>query len=75
MIYKLNINCDDKLSNLSVEMITSAGSENNLKPELVIESMYNFLNIEFDINKISIHRRELLTSDLIPLKDLGEIIE
>ena len=30
---------------------------------------------EFDINKISIHRRELLTSDLIPLKDLGEIIE
>ena len=57
----------------------STGSTDNLKPELVVSSIYDCLGIPYQENAIQIHRLEVYTRDdsgnLLPLDALGtEII-
>ena len=58
----------------------STGSSDNLKPELVLESLFAHLGLEYDPNAIQIHRMDVYaaTEDgngYISLGDMGEIIQ
>ena len=59
----------------TINMRLAAGSRNNLKPELVLEEGLKFFGIDFNRYDFDIHRRELLSEQMLPLKDLGEVIE
>ncbi len=72
------INSEYNLSNAgssTINMRLAAGSRNNLKPELVMEEGLKYFGAEFNRYDFNIHRRELLNEEMVPLKDLGEIIE
>ncbi len=72
------INSEYNLSNpgsSTINMRLAAGSRNNLKPELVMEEGLKYFGAEFNRYDFNIHRRELLNEEMVPLKDLGEIIE
>ncbi len=58
-----------------IQMRLAAGSRNNLKPDLVMEEGLKYFGIDFNRYDFNIHRRELLNEQMIPLKDLGEVIE
>lgn len=49
------------------------GSENNLKPELLMQQIYRLGGCEYDRNSISIERTELLAGGFIPLEDYQTI--
>ena len=54
----------------------STGSVNNIKPELVLSSMYEKLGVEYNDSAVAIHRIDTYTTDTatgkrIPLLDLG----
>lgn len=58
-------------------MRVSAGSANNLKPELVISSFYEFMGLKFDPLSVQIHRVDVYgqkNGALISLGEMGEII-
>lgn len=55
----------------------STGSTDNLKPELVLASLYGFLGIAYEENAIQIHRRDVYAkqpdgSGFLPLSAMGE---
>ena len=57
----------------------STGSSDNLKPELVVASLYEFMGISYDENAIQIHRRDVYAADdngtgFISLLAMGEEI-
>ena len=57
----------------------STGSVDNIKPELVLSSLYEKLGLEYNENAIQIHRMEVYakkeeTSEFVSLLDLGEEI-
>ena len=57
----------------------STGSVDNIKPELVLSSLYEKLGLEYNENAIQIHRMEVYakseeTEEFISLLDLGEEI-
>lgn len=56
-------------------MKLGAGSKNNLKPDLLVSLIFKKYGLDFDKCMILIHRTELMDENMIPLKDLGEIIE
>ncbi|MCI8668203.1 MAG: DUF2344 domain-containing protein [Lachnospiraceae bacterium] len=59
-------------------MKLSAGSVNNLKPELVMQAFYAFIGSEFDPFAIEVKRLELYgaaESGLKPLESFGTVIE
>ena len=61
-----------------IYMKLSAGSVNNLKPELVIQAFYAFIGSEFEPFAIEVKRLELYGESegkLIPLEKFGTIIE
>ena len=45
------------------------GSENNLKPDLLMQEIYRLGGMEFDRNSIHIERTELMAEGFIPLED------
>ena len=56
----------------------STGSTDNLKPELVLASFYEYLRLEFDPLSIQIHRIDVygrIDEKLVSLGQMGEIIE
>lgn len=57
----------------------STGSSDNIKPELVLSSLYERLGLDYQPQKIRIHRIETYTTDaggkLVPLLALGEEIQ
>ena len=58
-------------------MKLKTGSENNLKPELVINAFYNYLNEEFSQFDINTERLEIYgkrEDEIIPLLDFGSEI-
>ncbi|MCF0142364.1 MAG: DUF2344 domain-containing protein [Parasporobacterium sp.] len=61
LIYKLDFNGD------SFNMILSAGGEDNIKPELLMENLYAFSGVEFDRFSLIIERTELMTDGFTPL--------
>lgn len=57
----------------------STGSSDNLKPELVLESLYQSMGLSYDANAIQIHRRDVYTtakdrSGFVSLGEMGEEI-
>ncbi len=55
----------------------STGSSDNLKPELVLESLFNYMNVPYNANAIQIHRIDVYAKEndkFISLLDMGEEI-
>ena len=58
----------------------STGSVDNIKPELLLASMYEKLGLEYNESAIAIHRKDVYTVDeksgkKVSLLDLGEEIK
>lgn len=55
------------------------GSTDNVKPELVLEAFYQFMDIEYNENAFQIHRKDVYSrkedGTLIALDQMGECIE
>lgn len=60
-------------------LMVSTGSSDNLKPELVLESLFDFMGLAYDSNAIQIHRKDVYAAaeesgKYISLGDMGEKI-
>jgi radical SAM-linked protein len=77
LVYALEVSADENGSP-SFFLKLSAGSTDNIKPELVLASLYEKLGIPFEEQAIQIHRLEVYARDeageLVPLIDLGDKI-
>ncbi len=65
-------NVDDKVC---FYMLVSAGSTDNLKPEIVLQEFFKEFDLEIDKIELSMHRIDMFTGDkdnLISLNDVGE---
>lgn len=69
LIYEMRMEGD------TVFMKVATGSADNVKPELVMETLYHRMGKEYSPFTFQITRLEVYTGDLIPLEELGEIIE
>ena len=58
-----------KKSGNVISMLVSAGSENNLKPDLLMQELYKLNSMEYDRNNFRIKRTELMAEGLVPLSD------
>lgn len=47
----------------SFYLMVSTGSSDNLKPELVVESLFEAMGLTYDANAIQIHRRDVYAAD------------
>lgn len=54
-----------------MRLILRAGSEDNLKPELLLKAFYEWKGISFDKDNLQIKRTELYGEDMSPLEELG----
>ena len=55
----------------------STGSSDNLKPELVLESLFSYMGIPYNENAIQIHRIDVYAKEndkFVSLLDLGDVI-
>lgn len=55
----------------------STGSTDNLKPELVVEALFEYMGLMYDPNAIQIHRKDVYAAGengFVSLGDMGEII-
>lgn len=72
MIYKMAINKD------RIRMFLAAGSEENLKPDLVMNTFLKTMNLEPDVHPYHVHRVELYAKlqkrGYLPLEVLGDIV-
>jgi radical SAM-linked protein len=77
LVYTLEVN-EDENGNPFFFMQVSTGSIDNIKPELVLASLYEKLGIPFEERAIQIHRLEVYARDengmFVSLLDLGEEI-
>ena len=64
LIYKCELNGN------TLHFIVSAGSENNIKPDLLLENLMSFSGLQYSRDMIKITRRDLLGDNFIPLSDL-----
>lgn len=63
----------------SFYLMVSTGSSDNLKPELVVESLFEAMGLTYDANAIQIHRRDVYAADAegkgyVSLGELGSRI-
>lgn len=75
LVYDFKAIEDD--SNPVFSIMVSTGSNDNIKPELVLASLYEKIGLEYDASNIQIHRVEvfgLVDEHFVPLIDLGEKI-
>lgn len=70
-----SIYCEENPRDSIIKLRLAAGSKNNLKPDLVLEEAFKHFELTFNRSDFYIERTELLTEDMIPLGDLGEVIE
>ena len=59
-------------------LMVSTGSADNLKPELVLETLFGAMGIAYDERAIQIHRKDVYAADgegFLSLGEMGEIIE
>jgi radical SAM-linked protein len=77
LVYALEVH-EDENGNPSFFMQVSTGSIDNIKPELVLASLYEKLGVPFEERAIQIHRLEVYARDengmFVSLLDLGEEI-
>lgn len=63
---------------IAFSFTASSGSKDNVKPELVMEALYHYLQLPFDKNQYQIHRNEIFgqaeDGSLIPLEAYGKEI-
>ncbi len=59
----------------SLFLTVAAGSAENVKPELIVETFFNAKGQQMPEFYFQIQRLELYTKDLIPLEEVGEEIE
>lgn len=59
----------------SLFLTVAAGSAENVKPELIVETFFNAKGQQMPEFYFQIQRLELYTKDLIPLEEVGEDIE
>lgn len=77
LVYKFNVNETDGKPEFFLQV--STGSNDNIKPEFVLEAIYNKIGEEYNANAIQIHRNEVYSrneesGELIPLLQMGEEI-
>ena len=75
LVYKLEVKEENGKPYFSIML--STGSTNNIKPELVLESLYNKCGFEYKPEAIQIHRVDVYTTSgnkFIPLSEMGEQI-
>lgn len=75
LIYKFEIESDENQP--VFKLFVAQGSENNLKPEFVIEKFYEYMNLPFDVLDFYIHRNDIYTKvddKFVSLNDVGEEI-
>ncbi|MDY2589916.1 MAG: TIGR03936 family radical SAM-associated protein [Agathobacter sp.] len=76
LVYKLEIKEENGKPYFYIML--STGSTNNIKPELVLESLYNKCGFEYKPEAIQIHRVDVYTTSdnkFIPLSEMGEQIQ
>lgn len=66
---------EDGVSVPSFYLMLSTGSSDNLKPELVVESLFGALGLTYDMNAIQIHRRDVYAASANGCISLGEMGE
>ncbi len=57
------------LDNNILKILLKAGSENNIKPELITEDLFKFSKLDYKRDMISITRNELFAENIVPLID------
>ncbi len=57
------------LDNNILKILLKAGSEKNIKPELITEDLFKFSNLDYKRDMISITRNELFAENIVPLID------
>lgn len=62
--FVISLNRNDNKYNMTV----TAGSENNLKPDLLMQVLFEMSDLEYDRNNLTIMRTELYAADMIPLE-------
>ncbi|MDY3795953.1 MAG: TIGR03936 family radical SAM-associated protein [Agathobacter sp.] len=75
LVYKLEVKEENGKPYFYIML--STGSTNNIKPELVLESLYNKCGFEYKPEAIQIHRVDVYTTSdnkFIPLSEMGEQI-
>ena len=74
LVYDFSISEKDGV--ICFYLFVSTGSLNNVKPELVLSSIYDACGLAYDANAIAIHRLDTYTRDEsgkhVPLGSLGE---
>lgn len=71
MIYKMEVNEDD------IYLFLATGSEQNLKPDLVMETFLNYIGENLENCPMHYHRIDVYAKDhgkLVPLEALGKVI-
>lgn len=76
LVYDFSV--EEREGRPSFYMKLSTGSSDNLKPELVLESLFDAMGFSYDTNAIQIHRRDVYAATpegvFISLGEMGEII-
>ena len=76
LVYQFFVEGDENAPQFHISV--STGSVDNIKPELVLSSVYEKCGLVYEDAAIQIHREEVYARDengaLIPLCDMGEII-
>ncbi len=77
LIYRIEPYCNDREDQAGFSLRLSAGSVDNIRPELVIEDLYRFIGRVYDPFNLAIHRLELYEESpegFLPLYKAGETI-
>ena len=75
LVYAFRVEGTEETPGFSINL--STGSTDNLKPELVLESLFGYMNIPYQENAIQIHRKDIYArkgEQFISLLDMGEDI-
>lgn len=75
LVYNFEIESDE--NSPVFKLFLASGSENNIKPDFVIEKFYEYMKIPFDVLDFNIHRNDIYTKvdeKFVSLNDVGEEI-
>ena len=75
LVYDFKVEGTEEAPEFYINLCT--GSSDNLKPELVLESLFGYMNIPYNANAIQIHRIDVYAREndsFISLGDMGEEI-
>lgn len=78
--FKVEKRVIDGKDTISFYLNLCTGSTDNLKPELVVESLFHAMGLNYDANAIQIHRRDVYAASadgkgFVSLGEMGDIIK